>query len=626
MGLQMHVFRRGATYVWRRRLPVAAGGQLMQVSLRTNDPLIARRVATIVSAESYGIFDAMTRNRLSREEARTLLEAAITRALGQIEVIRMNIPDSPAVNAWRDNLSEDWAMGKAYEIVSHRGAAAAPLQDSDRHDMRAEGRTEGEIERCQANVGVLVQGFEAPIKEGPNAPAYRLMKEALGRNDFSQAEMNHGRRVVFRGRGAAFLVASMGHLSSLDRAKKEALSLAEGDEKEDLVKVPIAYEAAPVLAPTPSVISSSLPPVAEDEPVYDPSFPALVARLMAQKQKRGVSAQMIDQMSKVFMLFGEATGVNDIRQLRQAHLARFVEVLGNLPASYRKSPKDRHKTLEQILSEAAARTQTAGLSSTTINRNLDYLGQLFTKAKSEGHLNVAMLDLNSLRIRKTKRDRDERPAFTRENVQAIFRHPVWQGSQGGYKWQEDGNIIEKNGFYWVPIIAAFTGARREEISALKASDIEIIEGIPVLHIRPNSNRGVKNLTSERTVPLHPQLIDLGLLAHAQAQARGHRSDIDLFPDLRPATMPGKFGEKIDYKFRQLVKRQLKQGAERKVFHSFRHYVTTQLGREKDVRSRVQKDIVGHVGDSITEERYSETATIPEMLAAISRLPYLPIDR
>lgn len=200
--------------------------------------------------------------------------------------------------------------------------------------MRAEGRTDGEIERCQTNVGVLVQGFEAPIKEGPNAPAYRLMKDALGRDDFSQAEMNHGRRLVFRGRGAAFLVASAGHLPSLDRAKKEALSRAEGNEEKDLVKETVANEAAPAPSPIPPVISSPLPPVAQDEPDYDPSLPALVARLMAQKKKRGVSAQMIDQMSKVFVLFGEATSVEDIRQLRQSHLARFVEVLGNLPATY----------------------------------------------------------------------------------------------------------------------------------------------------------------------------------------------------------------------------------------------------------------------------------------------------
>ncbi|QUS35554.1 DUF6538 domain-containing protein [Falsirhodobacter algicola] len=236
MGLQLHVFRRGATYVWRRRVPASQGGKLMQVSLRTNDPLIARRVALMVSAESYGIFDAMIQNRLSRDDARKLLEAAIMRALGQIEIIRMNIPDSPEMHVWQNTLSKDWAMGKAYDIVSHRGAAAAPILDMDREEMRAEGRTEGEIEKCDTNVGLLVQGFEAPPTEGPNAPAYRLMKETLGRDRFTQAEVNHGRRVVCRGRGAAFLIASRGHLSNIDKATRDALALAEADEKKEVDK------------------------------------------------------------------------------------------------------------------------------------------------------------------------------------------------------------------------------------------------------------------------------------------------------------------------------------------------------------------------------------------------------
>ena len=59
MGLQTNVFRRGATYVWRKRLPPALGSKLMQVSLRTNTPAMARRIAPMVSAEVTEIIEAM---------------------------------------------------------------------------------------------------------------------------------------------------------------------------------------------------------------------------------------------------------------------------------------------------------------------------------------------------------------------------------------------------------------------------------------------------------------------------------------------------------------------------------------------------------------------------------------
>lgn len=51
MGIANHVYRRGATYVWRRRMPGEKdGGAVMQVSLRTRDPETARHLAAIVTA------------------------------------------------------------------------------------------------------------------------------------------------------------------------------------------------------------------------------------------------------------------------------------------------------------------------------------------------------------------------------------------------------------------------------------------------------------------------------------------------------------------------------------------------------------------------------------------------
>ena len=47
MGIQNHIYHRGAAYIWRRRLPSHLGGNNLQISLRTNDALIARRLGVI---------------------------------------------------------------------------------------------------------------------------------------------------------------------------------------------------------------------------------------------------------------------------------------------------------------------------------------------------------------------------------------------------------------------------------------------------------------------------------------------------------------------------------------------------------------------------------------------------
>lgn len=601
MGIQTNIIRRGATYAWRKRLPVRLGGDVMQISLRTNDPLIARRLAAIVTAESMRVFDHMAATGLSKDDARKLLVAVIEEELNRIGLRRAAASDQGDRQGWEDDQSADWAMGKALMFMAARGAAAN-LNADDIMSLQAEGHSAEDIERVQANIDLESHAYRQAPGEAGNSRALQAMRRALGREQFAGMDFMQGRQIWYRGRAAALLISA-----KADQPFDEAMALAD-----DLAHGRTASGTAKPAAPA----------IASPDPDYDPAIAALIARLMAQKQRQGISDQMITQMTRIFELFAEATGVTDIRDLRQAHVAKFVDVLHQLPATYRKSPKDRDKPLSQILAEASGKG--ASLSTTTISRNLDYLGQLLTKAKSEGFANVMQIDLGSLRPRKTRRDRDERPAFTADDIQRLFGHSVWQGNLPKQKWQEPGPTVSPDGLYWAPMIAALTGARREEIAGLKAADITCLDGMPVIRIAENANRGLKTLASARTLPLHPQLIELGLVEQAQDQIRKGGPDADLFPDLRPPQSGTKFGDQLDYRFRLLVQNRLNGNPEGKVFHSFRHYVTTQLGRIAGVPEQLRKDILGHVGADITSERYSERATLAAMAEAIGQLPRLPV--
>ncbi|WP_417809488.1 DUF6538 domain-containing protein [Thioclava sp.] len=603
MALQTHILRRGATYAWRKRLPAVLGGGVVQISLRTNDPLIARRLAVIVSAESVRVFDAMAEAGLSREDAQKFLRAVILKELRAIELRRAAASDQADPSAWQDERSMDWAMGKALMFMSQRGASARDLSEGDIASMSAESKTSKDIERVQDCLDIEAQAYAHPPMQFGNARTVKAMREALDRQEFTTMEFMQGRQIWYQGRAAA-LLTSLKEDQPFDAAMDLAGRLARGES----TPLPVSQ---PMMA-------------ADVSPDYDPNLGSLIGRLMEQKRRHGLSGQMITQMTRVFELFAEATGLRDIRDLRQAHISKFVDILSALPATYRKSPKDRDKPLRQILAESA--NTSTGLSTTTISRNLDYLGQLLTKARSEGFANVLQIDLGSLRPRKTKRDRDERPAFSSEDIQRLFTHPVWQGNQRKQKWQEPGPYITLDGLYWLPILAALTGARREEIAGLKAVDIAEVAGMPAMQIAPNSNRSVKTLASSRTLPLHPQLIELGLVDHAREQIDRKGPEADLFPDLRPAKAGVKFGEKIDYRFRLLVQNRLDGNPDGKVFHSFRHYVTTQLSRMPRVPKQVRKDILGHVGEDVTSERYTERAPLEAMLKAIRQLPRLPVSR
>jgi integrase len=66
---------------------------------------------------------------------------------------------------------------------------------------------------------------------------------------------------------------------------------------------------------------------------------------------------------------------------------------------------------------------------------------------------------------------------------------------------------------WVPWICAYTGARVNEITQLRAADVQTVEGIECIRITPEAGRVKTSI--ERIVPLHPDLIEQGFLTFAR---------------------------------------------------------------------------------------------------------------
>ncbi|ARO14378.1 phage integrase family protein, putative [Ketogulonicigenium robustum] len=577
MGLQNHTFRRGASYVWRKRVPSYAGSGIIQISLGTNTPLIARRLAMILSAESCKVFDEMASQGLTKDEARQILADVIRAETDQIHkrAMKAHLNKDPFLADVLDDF--EVARARAYRLLDEHGVSALNIRPEDLLTLNREGMSDMGLAMVMDALERESSIFTEDLKHAKGSVPYQWICGMLGRDSLTLEEFNEGRRLIFRGVSAAVKA----RIDSKGDLQAESLAIAKELLATTVPKPTMPKDVVANVAP-PAPSRPHEPKISYDPDFdYDPALPALVSRFLADKKRQGMSEQMLGQMEKVYALFSEATDVNDIRLLKQAHLAKFVDLMRRLPATYRKSPKDRDKPLARIIRDAPAGAST--LSATTINRNLDYLGQLLKKAHSEGFDNVAPLQTNGLRERKTIRERDERPAFTADDVQQLFKHPVWQGAKNKKDWQEPGDMIQRGGLYWLPLIAALSGAKREDIAALKAKDIEVVDSIPALHIRPNANRGLKTLASTRQIPLHPQLVELGLTEHAAAQITARDLEADLFPDLAKANI--KFGAAINHRFRALVSHQLGDGSKGKVFHSFRHYVATHSANSTVLPSR-----------------------------------------
>ena len=71
---------------------------------------------------------------------------------------------------------------------------------------------------------------------------------------------------------------------------------------------------------------------------------------------------------------------------------------------------------------------------------------------------------------------------------------------------------------WVPWLCAFSGARVSEVCQVRAEDIVQLDGIWCVRFAPEAG-SLKNVSSERAVPLHPVLIERGFLEFVKGRLR-----------------------------------------------------------------------------------------------------------
>ena len=140
--------------------------------------------------------------------------------------------------------------------------------------------------------------------------------------------------------------------------------------------------------------------------------------------------------------------------------------------------------------------------------------------------------------------------------------------------------MDKPDFYWLPLMALFSGARLSELANLKLADITEIEGIKVYQITKG-----KTLQSQRAVPIHSQLLELGFWEYVQMLKQ--RNATHLLP-FRPEACR----EKAVGRMWGLWVSECKINNSRKTFHSFRSTAITDLHNSAAGHAAI-RTTVGH---------------------------------
>lgn len=253
-------------------------------------------------------------------------------------------------------------------------------------------------------------------------------------------------------------------------------------------------------------------------------------------------------------LLKDALGANrDVAAVSREDARRVMDLLKLLPAQIGKNP--HLKGMGPV--EAAERNATLGLRGiSTKTMNNIYLAPMksaFGWAVAEGWIKAnpfARLVVAEREVGQVLRDR-----FSVNQLSRLF--------EGG-PWQPRDEI--RAGRFWLPLLALFTGARLAEIAGLRVVDVETVDGVPMINIRPHEGRDLKTTFSIRRVPIHSELIRMGFLQFAQG--RRNEGALTLFPDAK-ANAHGKVGAKIGEWFTALVRERGIEGTKLGM-HSFRH--------------------------------------------------------
>jgi len=123
----------------------------------------------------------------------------------------------------------------------------------------------------------------------------------------------------------------------------------------------------------------------------------------------------------------------------------------------------------------------------------------------------------------------EREAWDGQQIKTMFATPLFTGAADLKAYREQpGTLLAHDAKYWLPVVALWSGMRLDELGAMRADELRCEAGVWIFDLTKRPLRGyrrVKNAQSQRTVPLHPKLVELGFVRYAAAQGEW------LFPDL-----------------------------------------------------------------------------------------------
>ena len=323
------------------------------------------------------------------------------------------------------------------------------------------------------------------------------------------------------------------------------------------------------------------------EKYYSLTAKELVEKFKASKVAEGVKD--LNRYNKILDIFLELTDKEYLIDLKATDLSQFVTDFSDMPNENDKIVKVELKNITSYKEwlKISKEKKLAKASNKTIKDKLIRIGAFLNFCVDMEHL-----DKNRLIYKIKIEDSDKRKEYKIEQLNSFF-NSKW------YTEDLEHNLKEEPHKIWIPLILLFTGARTNEIAQLYVEHIKEKEGIHLFKIKDEQeDQSTKNSSSNREVPIHQTLIDLGFLKYVEYQKKLNKDR--LFSELYLTKNKG-YGQHFGKIFNEFKYTWLDEEAKEKLnnnneilldLHSFRHSFTTAL-RGGEVSDDYISSILGH---------------------------------
>lgn len=535
-----YLYRRGARYHYRRRLYLRKIiNRPITVPLATADPVEARRLVTRLSAKwevmAVKMFDRASRGFLKAAELESIFRAGLDEELGLAMGPYLDSGMLTAIDQRPLRVLE-----ATYRIAA-RPPADAECAPSDLIDeMTADFSTE------DRRAVVLMLKSLAPHKA-----AYRDAEHVLAQLSapLTARTIGDARTQILLARAEAQARASFaGHPLAI-RQGDPFSALLDDDVVAAIRRGPgerqMRTDAADIAGNEPQT-----PPAPADSPFLTQDtrrFSEIIEPTIALIRHSGDWNADMNQRRRVIQSFAWISGDKRLCDYRPADAQEFAETLRGLPVEFRWGSPDAgamSRPLADVLAEVATMAVKTDRSNRTYNRDLTIMARFSRElAKTSWRPRSGkdlVVDFNeyTASIEENPEEPDRMP-WTEEQLLSAFSSPIYTGGGKCSRRFKTGphNKVWHDAAYWVPLILAYMFLSREEACGLECDELIFDIDIPFLVIRSNMTRskdgkkpaGLKRPSRYRALPIHPELLRLGLSEYVKAiKAQGHRM---LFPEL-----------------------------------------------------------------------------------------------